>query len=415
MVVKLNNAVLDTRKHSAVTFKEINDQNRGSLGGGEGHTDGLCECSRTFQEYNKEYKPDIVSLLETRVSGDKFDRVISKLGFQHSHRVEAISFFGGIWRFICRIWALRVPLLPGTGGIFERLDRVIGNFSWGNGFPHYSVTHLPRLKSNHGPLLLSLRPNVNMPRGHSFRLDHSDVLFWGKKVSKEEIKVALFDMTHLKAPESDGFHALFIKINGTWLVVPFVSNFESYTQFRPISLCSILYKLVMKVIANQFKVVFPKIITSEQAGFIASKNITDNIIVAQELGHCIKSSISSRKRCLIRLSRSGLTFSHLFFTGHRINASKTNVVFSNGLDEKYRRKLESIRCWKDNWILIIGPLVNHIRSRANLDLDRPLKELVINDRSWNMDMFRVWLSNDTTKDIVNIPPPQPLTGPDKIS
>ncbi|MBA0631962.1 hypothetical protein Godav_000786 [Gossypium davidsonii] len=210
MVVKLNNAVLDTRKHSAVTFKEINDQNRGSLGGGEGHTDGYdkifvskgCDpgvkdgqiCNgmrlnrtirdlgniepisaqlntkagkvsgspsemlldksrnfknvkfpRTFQEYNKEYKPDIVSLLETRASGDKFDRVISK------------------------IWALRVPLLPGTGGIFERLDRVIGNFAWGNGFPHYSVTHLPRLKSDHRPLLLSLRPNVNMPRGHPFR------------------------------------------------------------------------------------------------------------------------------------------------------------------------------------------------------------------------------------------------------
>ncbi|MBA0751759.1 hypothetical protein Gogos_000663 [Gossypium gossypioides] len=40
MVVNLNNTVLDTRKHSAVTFKEINDQNRGSLEGGEGHTDG---------------------------------------------------------------------------------------------------------------------------------------------------------------------------------------------------------------------------------------------------------------------------------------------------------------------------------------------------------------------------------------
>ncbi|KAK5771245.1 hypothetical protein PVK06_047435 [Gossypium arboreum] len=32
-----------------------------------------------------------------------------------------------------------------------------------------------------------------------------------------------------------------------------------------------------------------------------------------------------------------------------------------------------------------------------------------------MDMFRVWLPDDTTKDIVNIPPPQPLTGLDKIS
>lgn len=43
------------------------------------------------------YKPDIVSLLEPRVSGAKADSIIAKSGFQYSHRVEAIGFFGGIW------------------------------------------------------------------------------------------------------------------------------------------------------------------------------------------------------------------------------------------------------------------------------------------------------------------------------
>ncbi|KAH1098638.1 hypothetical protein J1N35_015559 [Gossypium stocksii] len=44
-----------------------------------------------------EHKPDIISLLEPRVSGTKADSVIAKLGLQCSHRVEAISYSWGIW------------------------------------------------------------------------------------------------------------------------------------------------------------------------------------------------------------------------------------------------------------------------------------------------------------------------------
>ncbi|KAA3465508.1 LINE-1 reverse transcriptase isogeny [Gossypium australe] len=39
----------------------------------------------------------------------------------------------------------------------------------------------------------------------------------------------------------------------------------------------------MKVIVNRFKVIFPKLISQEQAGFIAGRNISDNIILAQEV------------------------------------------------------------------------------------------------------------------------------------
>ncbi|KAH1046234.1 hypothetical protein J1N35_037018 [Gossypium stocksii] len=44
-----------------------------------------------------EYKLDIVSLLETKVSGGRADGRIAKLGFQNSHPVEARGFSGGIW------------------------------------------------------------------------------------------------------------------------------------------------------------------------------------------------------------------------------------------------------------------------------------------------------------------------------
>ncbi|KAG8494050.1 hypothetical protein CXB51_011564 [Gossypium anomalum] len=52
---------------------------------------------RVFHEYNREHKPDLISLMETRVSGIKADSIIVKLSFQYSHRVEAVGFSGGIW------------------------------------------------------------------------------------------------------------------------------------------------------------------------------------------------------------------------------------------------------------------------------------------------------------------------------
>ncbi|MBA0680177.1 hypothetical protein Goari_011889 [Gossypium aridum] len=50
-----------------------------------------------FREYNLEYKPYIISFLETKVSGIKVDKIIAKLGFRYSYRVEAIGYSEGIW------------------------------------------------------------------------------------------------------------------------------------------------------------------------------------------------------------------------------------------------------------------------------------------------------------------------------
>ncbi|MBA0570856.1 hypothetical protein Golob_004462, partial [Gossypium lobatum] len=51
---------------------------------------------RVFHEYSNQYKLNIVSLLEPRVSGFKADAISAKLGLEKSPRVEAIGFSGGI-------------------------------------------------------------------------------------------------------------------------------------------------------------------------------------------------------------------------------------------------------------------------------------------------------------------------------
>lgn len=74
------------------------------------------------------------------------------------------------------------------------------------------------------------------------------------------------------------FIALIIKINNLTLV----------SEFRFISLCNILYKLVLKVITNRFKHVISFIISKNQSAFILWRLITNNIFVAHELLHSMK-------------------------------------------------------------------------------------------------------------------------------
>lgn len=54
------------------------------------------------------------------------------------------------------------------------------------------------------------------------------------------------------------------------------------TEFRLISLCSVIYKIVAKTIANRLKTILHAVIDSAQSAFIPNKLITDNIIVGYE-------------------------------------------------------------------------------------------------------------------------------------
>ncbi|KAJ4844968.1 hypothetical protein Tsubulata_011699 [Turnera subulata] len=53
--------------------------------------------SRTFRELVSIHKPGVAIIMKPRVSGGKAARIIRRLRFSHSHRIEARSFAGGIW------------------------------------------------------------------------------------------------------------------------------------------------------------------------------------------------------------------------------------------------------------------------------------------------------------------------------
>ncbi|KAL2224782.1 UNVERIFIED_CONTAM: putative mitochondrial protein [Sesamum indicum] len=128
--------------------------------------------------------------------------------------------------------------------------------------------------------------------------------------SAEDIKKAVFDIGEDRAPGPDGYSSGFYKkawpvvgqeitkavldffstgkllkqINSTILmVIPKVHSPTSIADFRPISYCNVLYKIIAKLIVQKLSVILDKIISPCQAAFVPGRSIGDNVMLAQEL------------------------------------------------------------------------------------------------------------------------------------
>ncbi|KAJ9536724.1 hypothetical protein OSB04_un000109 [Centaurea solstitialis] len=131
-----------------------------------------------------------------------------------------------------------------------------------------------------------------------------------RPITDGEIKDALFGIGNDKAPGSDGFSSKFFKsawgvigndlmvavhnffytgrilkeINHTLLCfIPKIPNATRVADFRPISCCSVLYKVISKVIAERMKPYLAQLVGPTQSAFIPGRRIADNIMMAHEL------------------------------------------------------------------------------------------------------------------------------------
>ncbi|KAA3471264.1 Retrovirus-related Pol polyprotein LINE-1 [Gossypium australe] len=68
-----------------------------------------------------------------------------------------------------------------------------------------------------------------------------------------------------------------------FVLIPKVATLELITLFRPISLCTVPYKILSKVIVNRLKLVMPILVAKNQTCFVGGRHLMDNIVIAQEV------------------------------------------------------------------------------------------------------------------------------------
>ena len=79
------------------------------------------------------------------------------------------------------------------------------------------------------------------------------------------------------------------EINHSFIdLIPRGNNAAMVSQFRPISLCDIFYKIISKLLANRLKQVLFKLISPWQTAFILGRKIQENTFLAQEIIHDMK-------------------------------------------------------------------------------------------------------------------------------
>ncbi|KAL8155566.1 hypothetical protein AgCh_000814 [Apium graveolens] len=132
--------------------------------------------------------------------------------------------------------------------------------------------------------------------------------------SKEEIYRTICEMHPCKAPGPDDFHTVFNQIfwhiigddvtrymssllNGiispeplnriNIVLIPKLKSSKLMSEFRSISLCNVLYKIMLKLIVIR-KSIRPRVISENQSAFIPGRLITGNALIALEFFHTIR-------------------------------------------------------------------------------------------------------------------------------
>ncbi len=148
--------------------------------------------------------------------------------------------------------------------------------------------------------------DIPMPQ---IRVSEEEIAALIRPVSEGEIRETVWSLVGDKAPGPDGFPPVFFRrywsivgqevteaiqqffstatMSRDWqrtfiTLIPKRQDATEPEHFRPISLCSTLYKATTKILAVRLRDILPRLISLEQGAFLGGRSITDNVLIAQE-------------------------------------------------------------------------------------------------------------------------------------
>ena len=178
-------------------------------------------------------------------------------------------------------------------GIWQEDEEVMGEMV----VDYYKELFTTRNPTDFATILEAVPPRVTTSMNQKLTMDFT----------ADEVRLALKQMYPLKAPGTDGMPPLFqqhfwphigevvtqtifdfLKLglappnfNETHIVlIPKIKEPQKVTDYRPISLCNVVYKIASKAIANRLKKFLPSIISDTQSPFVHGRLIIDNALVA---------------------------------------------------------------------------------------------------------------------------------------
>jgi reverse transcriptase-like protein len=196
-----------------------------------------------------------------------------------------------------------------------------------------------------------------------------------------EIHNALKSIPDGKSPGADGFSSQFFKASWHIIgssVVEAVKDFfnggiipeqlnhtiitllpkkdhpQLASDYRPISCCSVLYKVIAKVLCTRLSSVLPSIIHGNQGAFVKGRLISHNVLLTQELLHTYNWKYGSMDSCMLKLDiqkafdnvewsflfslLQGLKFPKAFITWIRrcVETASFSLSLNGGYSESFR-------------------------------------------------------------------------------